>query len=41
MGGERITTYRYNNLAQLSEDLDKRVIQPTEAKLLELRGTQP
>ncbi len=33
-----LTTYRYNNLAQLTSDLDAGVIRPTEAKVLELRG---
>jgi hypothetical protein len=31
-------TYRYDDLAQLTANLDKRVIRPAEAKVLELRG---
>ena len=33
-----LTTYRYDDLAQLIANLDGRVIRPAEAKVLELRG---
>jgi hypothetical protein len=36
-----LKTYCYDDLAQLTTDLDERVVRPAEAKLLELRGTQP
>jgi hypothetical protein len=35
-----LKTYRYNDLLELTADLDGGVIRPTEAKVLELRGPQ-
>jgi uncharacterized protein YjbI with pentapeptide repeats len=35
-----LKTYRYDNPAQLTADLDESVIRPAEAKVLELRGPQ-